>query len=116
MLRSILWPLPLFMAGIETTDDIYADWIWTFTDEQISAGNGDLTTPSLGSGQQDGRLTNITGDRGGRSVGLSGKRVQLLMARIRELQDRLRSRVEVESAMREINGGEGPFVFLILAG
>ena len=25
--RSILWPLPLFMAGIETSDPVYRDWI-----------------------------------------------------------------------------------------
>jgi hypothetical protein len=31
--RSLLWPLPLFVAGIETTDEIYQDWIPSYMTE-----------------------------------------------------------------------------------
>ena len=31
--RSLLWPLPLFIAGIETTDEIYQDWILSYMAE-----------------------------------------------------------------------------------
>jgi hypothetical protein len=31
--RSLLWPLPLFIAGIETTDEIYQDWILSYLTE-----------------------------------------------------------------------------------
>lgn len=31
--RSLIWPLPLFIAGIETTDGIYQDWILSYMGE-----------------------------------------------------------------------------------
>lgn len=31
--RSLLWPLPLFIAGIESTDEIYQDWILSYLTE-----------------------------------------------------------------------------------
>ena len=93
--RTMLWPLPLFMAGIETTDEIYADWTRTFMDEVSSSGSR---------GAQDrhangGWISSVSG----------GKRVQVLMARVREMQDALGRRVDVASIMNDMNGG-GAFV------
>ena len=37
--RSLIWPLPLFIAGIETTDEIYQDWILSYMTELKHWGN-----------------------------------------------------------------------------
>jgi len=31
--QSLVWPLPLFIAGIETTDSIYQEWILAYMEE-----------------------------------------------------------------------------------
>lgn len=31
--RSLVWPLPIFIAGIETTDSIYQEWILNYMEE-----------------------------------------------------------------------------------
>lgn len=36
--RSTIWPLPLFIAGIETTDEVYQDWIVAYMKELGSWG------------------------------------------------------------------------------
>lgn len=36
--RSTIWPLPLFIAGIETTDEVYQDWILEYMKELHSWG------------------------------------------------------------------------------
>lgn len=37
--RSLIWPLPLFVAGIETTDEIYQDWILSYLEELYHWGS-----------------------------------------------------------------------------
>ncbi len=36
--RSTIWPLPLYIAGIETTDGVYQDWILDYMKELGSWG------------------------------------------------------------------------------
>ncbi len=36
--RSLVWPLPIFIAGIETTDVIYQDWILEYIREMEDWG------------------------------------------------------------------------------
>lgn len=104
VIRSMLWPLPLFVAGIETTDDIHADWIKTFID-QVALFNHHIDSPASGGCGHSSREMLRAGHGGGRmSGGIDGKRVQLLMARAREMQDRLGRRVDVEDFMRELGG------------
>lgn len=45
--RSLLWPLPLFIAGIETTDEIYQDWILSYMAELQHWGSNIVKTREL---------------------------------------------------------------------
>lgn len=36
--RSTIWPLPLYVAGVETTDGVYQDWILDYLGELGSWG------------------------------------------------------------------------------
>ncbi len=36
--RSLVWPLPIFIAGIETTDVVYQDWILEYIGEMEDWG------------------------------------------------------------------------------
>lgn len=91
--RSMLWPLPLFMAGIETTDEVHADWILGFMNEVTSAWGGEVVRDRKdGSGhanEHSGSLNKVN----------SAKRVQVLMERVRQAQDYVGCRVDVESVM-----------------
>jgi hypothetical protein len=45
--RSLIWPLPIFIAGIETTDVIYQDWILEYMAEMEDWGLNVKTMRSL---------------------------------------------------------------------
>lgn len=102
--RSMLWPLPLFMAGIETTDRIHADWIQVFMDEVTSSWGEQIAIP----GQSNEAAKGANSRQIGRIHG--GSRVQELMTRVRELQNHLGCRVDVESVMGEVAGTQGAFI------
>jgi hypothetical protein len=36
--RSFMWPLPIFIAGIETTDEFYQDWVVSYLKEMSGWG------------------------------------------------------------------------------
>ena len=36
--RSFIWPLPIFIAGIETTDELYQDWVIEYLREMSGWG------------------------------------------------------------------------------
>ncbi|KAJ6440193.1 fungal specific transcription factor domain-containing protein [Purpureocillium lavendulum] len=99
--RSMLWPLPLFIAGVETTDEVHADWIRGFMNEVTSSWGGEVAmsakTRDLHKpvGQRDGCDTN------------GPNRVQILMGRVRRLQDQLGCRVDIESVVRDMSDESG---------
>ncbi|KAL7782925.1 major facilitator superfamily domain-containing protein [Trichoderma ceciliae] len=103
--RSMLWPLPLFIAGIETTDEIYADWISEFMDEMASS----MTTAARGrSSNARAFPDNSIKDK---CAGLIDQNlILMLMMRVREKQDLLGRRVDVREVMSEIEGTEDIFV------
>jgi len=36
--RSLIWPIPIFIAGVEITDEIYQDWILDYMRELAGLG------------------------------------------------------------------------------
>lgn len=87
ILRSMLWPLPLFVAGIETTDEVYADWIRAFIEDMSASG-----------------------DRGGGSGGAASTKVIEILARVREAQNRCESRVDVSNVIARMDAKK-TFIF-----
>ena len=85
LLRSLLWPLPLFAAAVEAADEIHADWAAGF-------------------------VADVAGG-GGQSGGAGGPRVLELMARVRDRQAALGRRVAVDEVVAEMGGAGGAFVF-----
>ncbi|KKO99193.1 hypothetical protein THAR02_08699 [Trichoderma harzianum] len=103
--RSMLWPLPIFIAGIETTDEIYADWISEFMDEMASAMNGSTRERSHATGEY---MDTSIGDKG---ESLTDHRlILILMMRVREKQDFLGRRVDVQGVMGEMDGANDIFL------
>lgn len=106
--QSMLWRLPIFVAGIETTDDVYADWIRAYLREM----EGDRTRarerteanwreePCRGkNGKVDGDC-----DAGPGEKMMERMTVLSLMERVRELQDIRGCRVDVGSVVAEMEG------------
>ncbi|KAL7781774.1 major facilitator superfamily domain-containing protein [Trichoderma afarasin] len=103
--RSMLWPLPIFIAGIETTDEIYADWISEFMDEMASAMSGSTRERSHATGEY---MDTSIGDKG---ESLTDHRlILILMMRVREKQDLLGRRVDVQEVMGEMDGANDIFL------
>lgn len=103
--RSMLWPLPVFIAGIETTDEIYADWISEFIDEMDSTMDN----------AAKGRFCNIeehTSDSTENKTGglTDQKLILMLMKRVREKQDLLGCRVDAQEVMSEMKGADDIFL------
>ncbi|OAQ65135.1 hypothetical protein VFPPC_06302 [Pochonia chlamydosporia 170] len=98
--RSMLWPLPLFMAGIETRDELHADWILGFMNEVTSSWGGEVVVTG-----QRWRRDEMSG-----AVPSSASRVQALMERVREAQDYLGCRADVESIMAGMMMERGSFL------
>ncbi|KAK3359267.1 hypothetical protein B0T25DRAFT_514833 [Lasiosphaeria hispida] len=88
-LPSMLWPLPLFVAGIETVDEVWADWVRLF----ISGVEG-------GRGVEEG-------------VGQGGGKMEMieLLEEIRKRQDVVGTRITVSTLMAEKGVTTGMFVF-----
>jgi hypothetical protein len=103
--RSMLWPLPLFMAGIETTDNLHADWIQSFMNEVTCSWGGEVVLPD-----QRERPESDNGQAVHSGFLGSRIRVQLLMEHVRQAQDYLGCRVDVESIMTRTNMGRGSFM------
>ncbi|KAK4090590.1 hypothetical protein Purlil1_5262 [Purpureocillium lilacinum] len=100
MPRSMLWPLPLFVAGVETTDEIHADWIRGFMNEVTSSWGGEVAMSAKG--------RELHGNGGQRGNNMSSvNRVQTLMGRVRRLQDQLGCRVDIEGVVREMSSESG---------
>ena len=106
--RSMHWPLPLFVAGIETTDEIYADWIKTFMEE---AGEAATTPAGMSNDKFKQRTRHSFGDGGGQSGGTGGEKVRQLMMEVRKRQSKQGIRVEPEQVIRDMNGELGTFIF-----
>jgi hypothetical protein len=105
ILRSTLWPLPLFVAGIETTDDVYADWITNYLDEKPSSWTKKEST----TGKEAGKAKQPEG--GGQSGGIKGAKVVKLLEMVRQKQNIAARRLEVEKVIQEISTDSGLFVF-----
>lgn len=106
----MLWPLPVFIAGIETTDEIYADWISELIDEMDSAMNN-----SAMSNAAKGRVCSFGERTIGPTEGKTGdlndeKLILMLMKRVREKQGLLGCRVDVQEVMCEIRGADDIFL------
>jgi hypothetical protein len=105
VLRSALWPLPLFVAGIETTDDVYVDWITTCLEETTcSSMRRESTT-----GKEAWKASQPEG--GGQSGGIKGAKVVKLLELVRQKQNKVARRLEVEKVIQEISMDSGLFVF-----
>jgi hypothetical protein len=92
--RSFAWPLPLFVAGIETLDDVYADWVLRFMEEA------------------EARSSDSRGkDGGGMSGGTGGPRVRWLIEQVRLRQLSSGNRVDVHSVIKELRGLEAVVIF-----
>ncbi|KAK0720477.1 hypothetical protein B0H67DRAFT_662778 [Lasiosphaeris hirsuta] len=88
-LPSMLWPLPLFVAGIETVDEVWADWVRLFI-----------------SGVEGGR-----GIEGGVGEGERKMKMIELLEEIRKRQDAVGTRITVSTLMAEKGITTGMFVF-----
>ncbi|GAB1314319.1 Zn(2)-C6 fungal-type domain-containing protein [Madurella fahalii] len=88
-LPSALWLLPLFTAGIETTDEVRADWVRMFVLDLAEA-------------ERD------------RDIGRRehARKVLGLMEYVRKKQDQSGMRVSVEEAMKQMEGPNGMLMFL----
>ncbi|UKZ88280.1 uncharacterized protein TrAFT101_004041 [Trichoderma asperellum] len=102
--RSMLWPLPVFIAGIETTDEIYADWISEFMDEMGSSmNNAEKGRDNIGDHKSDStedKTSSLTDQ----------KLILMLMKRVREKQHLLDCRVDVQKVMSEMKGVDDIFL------
>jgi hypothetical protein len=96
--RGLMWPLPLFVAAVETTDDVYADWLGGFIADASRGMKGDGGSGAKGRGR-GGKGT--MGFGGGCGMAAKAGKVQELMAVVREGQDREGKRVDVEDVVRE---------------
>ncbi|KAK0651969.1 hypothetical protein B0T16DRAFT_387313 [Cercophora newfieldiana] len=85
-LPSMLWPLPLFVAGIEAVDEVWADWVKMFI-KGVEGGKGS-----------------------GAEKGASAKIVEL-MDDIRRQQNEVGGRVVVTDILAERGEGTEMFVF-----
>ena len=45
--RSLIWPLPVFIAGIEVIDEIYQDWVLNYMRELADLGYSTLQAREL---------------------------------------------------------------------
>ena len=104
VLKTIMWPLPLFVAGIETTDELYVDWILSFI-EEVSASEG-LDKHVL---VQQLNKSKITG--GGQSGGAGGSKVRELIIEVRSRQHKEGRRVSVTQVVRDMGDDQGAFIF-----
>ncbi|KAL7957191.1 hypothetical protein V8C34DRAFT_286639 [Trichoderma compactum] len=103
--RSMLWPLPIFIAGIETTDEIYADWISEFMEEMALTMNGSIRGRSHATGEY---MDTSIGDKEGSLT--DHRLILILMMRVREKQDLLGRRVDVQGVMGEMDGTNDIFL------
>lgn len=118
VVRSMLWPLPLFVAGIETTDAVHADWLAGFISEATNAVTKKMAHASeMSTPKEIQRLgtpvANATWKKsgGGMSGGTGGERVVELMAEVRARQNKEGRRVEVEEVIRDMQVPDGSFIF-----
>jgi len=86
-LPSMMWPLPLFVAGIETVDEVWADWVKLF----ISGVEG--------------------GEKGATGEARGNDKILELMDEIRMRQDETGSRIVVTDVMAERGQTTEMFVF-----
>lgn len=98
--RTMAWPLPLFIAGIETTDEIHADWTRRFMDEVSSWEKNMMRSTGSESNSSGGWIGNVSG----------GKRVQVLMSKTRAAQDAQGRRVDIGGVMDDMSNGNGSFL------
>ena len=91
VLSPMLWPLPLFVAGIETVDEVRADWIRLFMS-------------GIEAGKEPGRCLRLCS-------GASGKDAIELMEQVRKRQDEVGTRVDVDFVMAEVGGAKCMFAF-----
>ncbi|UNI19436.1 hypothetical protein JDV02_005620 [Purpureocillium takamizusanense] len=114
MPRSMLWPLPLFVAGVETTDEVHADWIRGFMDEVTASWGGEVAMSAKEGREAQGGVGGVGRRQQGDGMMMSGaNRVQTLMGRVRRLQDRLGCRVDIEGVVKEMGAGEGGRGFIL---
>ena len=45
--RSLMWPIPIFIAGMEVTDEIYQDWVLDYMREMAKRGYSTLNATEL---------------------------------------------------------------------
>ncbi|KXX81766.1 hypothetical protein MMYC01_200714 [Madurella mycetomatis] len=88
-LPSALWLLTLFIAGIETTDEVRADWVRMFVLDVAEAER------DYDIGRRD-----------------HARKVLGLMEHVREKQDQSGTRVSIGEAMTQTEGPSGMFMFL----
>lgn len=84
-LPSMLWPLPLFVAGIEAVDEVWADWVRGF-------------------------MEGLEGEGAGKERGEKGRLVEL-MDDVRRRQEEEGRRVYVTGVLEGRGEGVGMFVF-----
>ena len=104
VLKTILWPLPLFVAGIETTDELYVDWILSFIEEVSTSRRSERSC--LSSEQRESRVIG-----GGQSGGAGGNKVKELIIEVRTRQHKEGRRVSVTQVIRDMNDDLGAFIF-----
>ncbi|KAK0728002.1 hypothetical protein B0T26DRAFT_153587 [Lasiosphaeria miniovina] len=98
-LATTLWPLPLFVAGIETADDVRADWLRIFMSHVINGENEAERERNTKSGSRQRRARN-------------GGKVLELMEHIRKMQDAVGKRVSVPLVTAENAVPQAIFEFL----
>ncbi len=111
LLSSTLWPLSLFMAGIETTDEVYADWMRLLIEQVASQPR----EQSAGSRTEPGRSTiecpPSSEHKPDPRVKHGARTIAELMRKVRERQNMLGRRVDVMSVAQDMDGAMAALLF-----
>ncbi len=94
---SCLWPLPMLLAGVETTDDVHADWLRVIIEQVATRATGLPDGPRHHEEMVGGHVSQLAWEREADETA-----VMELLERTRERQDIQGRRVEIESVAREL--------------
>ncbi|KAK3378176.1 hypothetical protein B0H63DRAFT_238987 [Podospora didyma] len=89
-LLSTLWPLPLFVASVETVDEVRADWAHHM----------------FIYGVMEGKKGGASSNEG------NGRKALHMMEEVRRRQDAIAGRVGMDAVIADVAGPQGIFVFL----
>ena len=97
ILSSCLWPLPMLLAGVETTDDVHADWLRLIIGQVAARATGLPDGPRHHEEAVGRHVSQLAWQREADETA-----IMELLERTRERQDAQGRRVEIEAVAREL--------------